>query len=89
MKILYEIVGFEEVKNFGYKRIKKRVNTNPDLQGQPYQLNKRSLGKSNLYTLLITSKYNTYEGKRELLGKSIPVSYISRTLKLTLKNSFI
>lgn len=70
-RLLYEIVGFEEVEKFRLpKELKNRLITNPDLHGDNLAIELRdSLGKSNLYTLLITSKYNTYEGKKGVIGQ--------------------
>ena len=64
--MLYEIVGFEEVEKFRLpKELKNRLITNPDLHEDNLAIELRdSLGKSNLYTLLITSKYDTYVGKK-------------------------
>ena len=64
-RLLYEIIGFEEVEKFRLpKELKNRLITNPDLHGDNLAIELRdSLGKSNLYTLLITSKYDTYVGK--------------------------
>ena len=70
-RLLYEIVGFEEVEKFWLpKELKNRLITNPDLHEDNLAIELRdSLGKSNLYTLLITSKYDTYVGKKGFVGQ--------------------
>lgn len=70
-RLLYEVIGFEEVEKIQLpKELKNSLITNPDLHGINIAIELRdSLGQSNLYTLLITSKYDTYEGKKGIIGR--------------------
>ena len=65
------IIGFEEVEKFRLpKELKNRLIKNPAPIGDNLAIELRdSLGKSNLYTLLITSKYDTYVGKKGVVGQ--------------------
>ena len=70
-RFLYDVIGFEEVETLQLpKDLKNRLITNPDLHGNYIAIELQdSLGQSNLYTLLITSKYDTYEGKKGIIGR--------------------
>ena len=65
---LYKIIGFEILNDFKLPNtLENRRITNPDFLDLNFGIKlKDSLGNSEFYTLLLTSKYDKYDGKKGL-----------------------